>query len=54
MLATRRSVEELRSSGGLPTEQADAILAALQYCCSTASDAPAEHQEGKWLVCQMR
>ena len=59
MLATCRSVEELRSSGGLPTEQADAILAALQYCrssCSTASDAtgghpqdaPAEHQEGNW------
>ena len=50
MLATCRSVEELRSSGGLPSEQADAILAALQYCrssCSTASVAPAE-QEGKW------
>ena len=59
MLATCRSVEELRGSGGLPSEQADAILAALQYCrssCSTASDAtgghlqdaPAEHQEGNW------
>ena len=48
MLATCNSVKELRGTGGLPEEQADAILAALQHCGSTTTASVPAKQERNW------